>query len=748
MTGCETSSTGPVVSPEQALEFVANASALLARSLDYETTLREVTRLAVPDVADWCGVLLVDLGDGERELSSGYADPALEAALLEIRASRREAEGASESRRVAQTGEPILATDVRATIDEAIDGQQRELIERLAPKSYLIVPLAAHGRALGSMTLLSTRVGRHYTESDLAFASALAERCALAIDNARLHDRAERSLSLLDTVFSTAPVGLALVDRDLCFLRVNETFATFNACSVREIVGHTVPELLQARGRPEGDVVPVYEHVLSTGEAVLDRELSTRTADGVARHWNASFTPVTHADGSVSGVIVSIVDVTERRALLDAEREARVRADFLARSGAILDASLDYEETLRSVVQIAIPEVADWCAVSVLDDSGVLQEVATAHIDEAQRELGAEITRRFPPDPNGDSGSYAVARSGETAFVPEITEEMLVAGIPDPEHLDLIRRLGLRSVIIAALKARGRVFGTFSLASAESGRLFDQADLQLAEELAARAGMAIDNARLYTERSRIAHTLQVKLLPERLPEIPRALMAARYRAAGELNEVGGDFYDVFQRSPTEWAIVVGDVSGKGAEAAAVTALARYTLRAAALEDAPPSGALQRLNTAMLYDDTSQFATVVMAYLSSGPNGSIDLRLALAGHPAPAVVRRDGSVEMVGRYGTMAGLRADIAVHDADVRLEADEVLLLYTDGVTEAGPRRTPFGEAGLVSVLSGMGGQTPQAIVDAVERAVVAAQPGDPRDDIALLAICPSAGVDPPGSG
>jgi serine phosphatase RsbU (regulator of sigma subunit) len=104
--------------------------------------------------------------------------------------------------------------------------------------------------------------------------------------------------------------------------------------------------------------------------------------------------------------------------------------------------------------------------------------------------------------------------------------------------------------------------------------------------------------------------------------------------------------------------------------------------------------------------------------------------------------------MVGRYGTMAGLRPDIAVHDIDVRLEADEVLLLYTDGVTEAGPRRTPFGEPGLISVLSGMGGHSPQAVVDAVERAVVAAQPGDPRDDIALLAICPSSGVGTPPSG
>src|SRR3954449_3958488 len=274
MTGSETSSPGPVVTPEQALEFVASASALLARSLDYETTLREVARLAVPEVADWCGVLLLDLGDGERELSSGYSDPALEAALLEIRASRREEVGASESRRVAQTGEPILAPDVRAAIDDTIEGHQRELIERLAPKSYLIVPLAARGRALGSMTLLSTRAGRHYTESDLAFAVALAERCALAIDNARLHDRAERSLSLLDTVFSTAPVGLALVDRDLCFVRVNETFAAFNACAVRDLVGRSVPDILQAHGLPEAAVVPSYEHVLSTGEALMDRGLS------------------------------------------------------------------------------------------------------------------------------------------------------------------------------------------------------------------------------------------------------------------------------------------------------------------------------------------------------------------------------------------------------------------------------------------------------------------------------------------
>ena len=577
MTGPETSAAGPVVSPEQALEFVASASALLARSLDYETTLREVARLAVPDIADWCGVLLVDSGDGERELSSGYDDPALEALLLEIRRKRREAADASESRRVAESGEPILASDVRATIDDNIAADQRELVERLAPKSYMIVPLAARGRALGSMTLLSTRAGRHYAESDLAFAGALAQRCALAIDNARLHDRAERSLSLLDTVFSTAPVGLALVDRDLSFVRVNETFAAFNDRPVDGLVGRAVAELPGENGLAQGTVIASCRQVLATGDAVLDRELTREvpTAEGGLRHWNFSFTAVTDPDESVTGVIVVVVDVTERRALLDAERDARVRADFLARAGAILDASLDYEETLRAVAQIAIPEVADWCAVSVLDDEGLLQEVAAAHVDDAQRELGRELSRRYPPDPTTARGTYGVARSGETSYVREVTDDMLVAGIPDPEHRELVRRLGLRSVTIAALKARGRTFGTLSLASAESGRLFERADVQLAEELAARAGMAIDNARLYTERSRI-----------------------------------------------------------------------------------------------------------------------------------------------------------------DVRLEAGDLLLLYTDGVTEAGPRRAPFGEHGLVTVLEGHAGETPQAVVDAVERAVVDAQPGKPRDDIALLAL------------
>ncbi|HEU4978024.1 MAG TPA: GAF domain-containing SpoIIE family protein phosphatase, partial [Solirubrobacteraceae bacterium] len=501
---------------------------------------------------------------------------------------------------------PILRADVSAYSPPDAPTERFPALQRLAARSYILVPLVARGRVLGAVTLMLTREGANYTEADLEVAEQLADRCALAIDNAGLYA---------------------------------------------------------------------------------------------------------------------------------AEREARLRASFLAEAGAILDSSLDYEETLANVARIAVPELADWCAVSIVDDEGRLREVATAHVDPEQRALARELNDRWPPEPDSPGGAPAVARTGVTQFVPEITDEMLVEGIPDPEQLALVRRLGLRSIILAPLRARGRTLGVLTLANAESGRLFGEADVQFCEELARRAGMAIDNARLYTERTRIAHTLQAKLLPERLPQIPGTLLAARYRAAGELNEVGGDFYDVFQRSDSEWALVVGDVSGKGAEAAAVTALARYTLRAAALDEASPSDALRRLNAAMLGDPSGQFATVVLAYAAADGEGALRLRMALGGHPPPLVLRAGGGIEQSGEFGTVLGVLPGLKLTDSEVTIGRGDAILLYTDGVTEAGPRDSTLGQHGLEALLRRVGGD-PQAIVDAVEAAVVAAQEGEPRDDVALLAL------------
>jgi PAS domain S-box-containing protein len=730
----------PVISAREALEFLTRAGFVLANSLDYEQTLAHVVDLVVPEIADWCGVYIAD-GDGEREITSRHADPELEAMLVEIRRRRREREGSSETLQVLHSGRSILATDVRGTDAPDLTERQRAGVERLGPRSYMIVPLRARGRVIGALTLLSTREGRHYVDQDLAFAETLGERFALAIDNARLYETAERSLGLLDTLFATAPVGLAFLDVEQRYVRINTALAAINGRSVEEHVGRHIEEVL---GPPlAAELAAVHREVVRTGEAVIDRESSGETpaAPGERRTWSASFTPVRGLDGeTIIGVGVAVIDITERRALLQAEREARLRADFLARAGAILDASLDFEQTLANVANIAIPEIADWCAVSILDESGGMREVATAHVDPAQREVARELSARFPADPDEPTGTLAVVRSGETAFIREITDEMLVAGLDDPDQLDLVRRLGLRSVIIAPMTAGGRTSGTLTLASAESGRLFEQADVQLAEELAQRAGVAIENSRLYTERTRIAHTLQVRLLPDRLPEIPGVVLAARYRAAGELNEVGGDFYDVFPRSETDWALVVGDVSGKGAEAAAVTALARYSLRAATMEEGEPSRALRRLNQAMLSDGSEQFATVVLAYVSADDAGGLRARVSLGGHPPPLVLRADGRIEAPGTYGVLLGITEDPALHDREFSLRPGDLMLLYTDGVTEAGSRDRPLGEHGLRELISGLTDREPEEIVDAVEQAVVGAQVGEPRDDIALLALTVSA--------
>ena len=200
--------------------------------------------------------------------------------------------------------------------------------------------------------------------------------------------------------------------------------------------------------------------------------------------------------------------------------------------------------------------------------------------------------------------------------------------------------------------------------------------------------------------------------------------------------MGGDFYDVFRRSSTEWVIVVGDVAGKGPEAAAVTALARYTLRAGSAEDSDPAIALVRLNDAMRRDTHGrQFATAALAYISVA-DGRLTGRIALAGHPPPMIIRRAGLVQPVGEFGPMLALRSDPTFPQADLVLEHEDLMLLYTDGVTEAGPRTAPFGDTAFGELLRTLGGLPPEKVLDAVENAVAELPGQNLRDDVAMLAI------------
>jgi stage II sporulation SpoE-like protein/phosphoserine phosphatase RsbU-like protein len=293
--------------------------------------------------------------------------------------------------------------------------------------------------------------------------------------------------------------------------------------------------------------------------------------------------------------------------------------------------------------------------------------------------------------------------------------------------------------LTARLTGRGRELGMLEVLDGHS-RDFSERDDTVLTQLAQLASVAISNAQLYERERTIAQTLQRSLRPGGLPDVPGLSAAVRFRPAGESVELGGDFYDLFEAGGGAWAALIGDVQGKGPDAAAVTALARHTLRAGAVYEQRPSGVLALLHRALREQRSDgRFCTVAHAHLRIG-KGRLQVELACGGHPLPLVVHPSGHVEPVGRLGTLLGTDIEPQLYDVTVELREGDVLLLYTDGVTEVRRRRREvFGLAQLTELLSTCGALPPDAVADRVEAAVIEASEGRLRDDMAILAFGPT---------
>ena len=408
-------------------------------------------------------------------------------------------------------------------------------------------------------------------------------------------------------------------------------------------------------------------------------------------------------------------DITERRLmedlrrrLLESEHAARIAAEeareqlaFVADASAALSENLDAAGTLSTVIRLVVPRLCDWCIVDVVGDDDELQEAAIAHRDPAFVDLVRESRRRRLAA--GGDGLWSVrrtVRSGEPELVASITDEDLVAAAEDSDHLEMLRALSPRSAMTIPLVSRRKVLGGLTLVASESDRRFDASDLSLAEDLASRAAVALDNARLFEDRSRVARTLQNSLLPPALPRIPYVNLAARYRPAGSGIDLGGDFYDLFEMGDGAWAVAIGDVCGKGTAAAALTGLFRHTLRAAAVREDAPSRVLALTNDAILdqIDDT-RFCTAAFMRLEPGEHGA-KVKMSCGGHPEPLVLRTDGTLETVQCRGTLLGVMPDPPLVDELLDLAPGDALVLYTDGVTEARSDGQIFGETRLAEVV------------------------------------------------
>ena len=534
----------------ESMAFLGEAGRLASSSLELERTLSLLTRHAVPTLADYCSVDMLSESGEIRRVETAHVDPAKEAIVRELwtrfpyRAEDRV--GVSE---VIRTGRPLL---VHEFSDEAVaafarDPEQLALLHALAPISYVCVPLIARGRAYGAISLVMSDSRRRYTPDDLNLAIELSRRAATAVDNARLYaaerearqaaedaalrtDRLQRVTAALAGAVSSEDVATAVVTVGLEALGASAATVGLLTRDGAEL------ELVDSRGY-QPPLPPRHRVRRDAGlpltDAIVRRETIalTSAAERVARYPAARTLPGGDELGAFVGAPLMVGDrvlgaiglsyagerrftdedlafvsalaalcaqATERTRLYQTEQRARRRAAFLGDASALLASSLDYETTLQRTADLAVPELSDWCAVDLVEPDGSLRRVAVSHPDREKLALGLELERRFPAPPD-HSGTLRVVRTGRSELYPVITDEMLVAGARSPEHLDILRRLGFNSVMIVPLRARGRAVGAMTFVASAPGRHHDDDDLALAEELARRAGIAVDNARLFTD---------------------------------------------------------------------------------------------------------------------------------------------------------------------------------------------------------------------------------------------------------
>jgi PAS domain S-box-containing protein len=370
-----------------------------------------------------------------------------------------------------------------------------------------------------------------------------------------------------------------------------------------------------------------------------------------------------------------------RARMFESEQESSRRLSFLAGASELLAQSLDPEEALQRLSDLAVGTIADWCGVDLVEDAGRLRNVAVAHIDPAQVALAVEFRARYPVDEGADTGVPNVIRTGQSELYSDITDEMLVEAAIDDEHLALVRRLGLRSVMIVPLRARGHTLGALTLVAAESGRRFGEADLELAEDLARRAALAIDNSMLFRREHEAAVILQRSLLPESLPDIEGLEFAARYEPAAPGPEVGGDWYEVVERSDGLVGVMIGDVAGRGIRAASIMGRVRPALRGFVTDGHGPAEAIARLDALIKESDRPELTTVFHMLYDPTDRTAEYVR---AGHP-PALVRLpDGRVEELrGEGSPPAGVLKDVEFAVQHAEIPPGSLLLLYTDGLIE-----------------------------------------------------------------
>lgn len=589
---------------EDATRFIAEASELLASSLDIDTTLRAVAERAAHHLADWCGVYLRDEGGAITPVAIAHRDPERSAFATPFVEQHPAREGDLLAE-VIRTGESVFMPRFPQELLSAAARDERHvhMILDLQLHSAIVVPLVGRERTFGAIQLLNAQSDRSFTEADFQLAQVLAKRVAVAIENARLFERQLRS-------------------------------------------------------------------------------------------------------------------------------ERRLR--FLVETSTALAGSLELNDTLRTLVRIIAPEFADWVTLDLINDDGVLEGGYYYHHD-PERDLAARaFGSNFRVNTSLEIERVGVLRSGQSRIrvnldVREV-EKIIVATGMNEVAAAALRELGYHSSIVVPLISGGRIRGVLSGVWSSQKNYTDD-DVVLFEEIARRAALAVEHAASFERERRVSDTLQRALLPDFLPTVPGLAFSATYSPGLSEARVGGDWYDAFELGDGRIVVSIGDVTGRGLQAAVIMGKMRQAIKTLALYESDPSRLLDIVDRELKRSDPEALVTALVGVFDSVQS---TLAYATAGHPPPFVRYPDGVVEALPARGLPLGLRGSVETPTATVRLPVGSIVVLYTDGLTES-TRDVNEGEARVIDALGDASVLESGNLAAQLQERVIG---GASQDDVAILTI------------
>lgn len=522
------------------------------------------------------------------------------------------------------------------------------------------------------------------------------------------------------------------------------------------ISGAAIIRAVEAQADLRGDLAITDQGVPLAGE-MPPEDATVSRLPVLGREWVVTVAGATATDLTpaiaygASGLALTLaaaglllISSRRERNLIDLQAEAErfaARESLQVRITEAIEREIEGDARLGSLARQIVPAVGDVCVVHEATEGGGVRRVGVAAPDEWTTEL-----IRALPEPPATSPIRAAISSRQPVLYTRVSEDREARrarerGIPprerpgegEPSAVELLEADEISSMIVP-LVARDRVLGTLSISVlGSSGRPpLTREDLAFAMEVATHAAVALDNARLYEQQRDIAKILQSALVPRELIRVPGAEVAARHRAGLAGTEVGGDFYDLFEVAG-HWMAVVGDVCGKGPEAAALTALARHTVRATA--GLGPAGAVARVHEAIRASGEHTYVTLCCAELRPTPDG-IEASVTTAGHPEPWLVKTDGTVSRLEVTGPLVGALDAPRFGTQNLRLDPGALLFICSDGLPEARRNGEFFGDHRLGALLAALAAQPPEAMLQRLEQEIVRFTGGNPRDDLAMFAL------------